>query len=217
MSRRARAFHLLTGLVAAVALLLQFALVWQGHSVLDERNPPNLAARVERFFCYFTVLSNILVSVVTLKQAGGHSSDSRVWRVLRINAVVGITVTGMLHWFFLSPLLDLDGLDYAADKLLHVAVPILAILGWVAFGPREQIWSQDLLPSTIFPSAYMAWTLVHGEWRDWYPYPFTDVSEHGYPTVLLNGLAIVALMVVLTFGAVLLDRRLADAGRRAPN
>jgi hypothetical protein len=52
------------------------------------------------------------------------------------------------------------------------------------------------------------YTLVSGEIADWYPYPFTDVNEHGYPVVLLNGLGVVALFVVLSLGALWLDRKL---------
>lgn len=54
--------------------------------------------------------------------------DGRVWRVVRLDALVGITVTGVVHWFLLRPLLELDGMSYVTDKLLHVAVPLLAVI-----------------------------------------------------------------------------------------
>ena len=41
----ARWWHLLTAVVATFALVLQFVLVWQGHSVLEEVEPPALGER----------------------------------------------------------------------------------------------------------------------------------------------------------------------------
>jgi hypothetical protein len=208
MDGKARAWHLLTGVVATFAVVLQLVLVWRGHAVLDETNPPSLGTRLERFFCYFTVLSNILVALTTLTLAVGADRDSKVWRVLRLDGLVGIAVTGVVHWFFLRPLLDLHGSDYFADKLLHVVVPLLAVVGWLVFGPRDRVERGDLAPSTIYPLVYMVWTLLHGAISDWYPYPFTDVNEHGIGLVLLNGVGVVALFAGIAVGALWLDRRL---------
>jgi len=51
-----------------------------------------------------------------------------------MNAVVGITVTGVVHWFLLRPILDLTGASYAVDKLLHVVVPLFAVLAVAMLG-----------------------------------------------------------------------------------
>ncbi|HWU23531.1 MAG TPA: Pr6Pr family membrane protein, partial [Nocardioides sp.] len=120
----------------------------------------------------------------------------------------GIAVTGIIHWFLLRPLLDLHGADLLADKLLHVVVPLLAVGGWVAFGPRGLIRSADLAPSAIFPALYLAWTLIHGAVSGWYPYPFVDVDEHGYLIVLLNTLGVIVLLTAICLLALRLDRRL---------
>ena len=65
--------------------------------------------------------------------------DGPAWRVVRTAAVSGISVTGLVHWFLLRKLLDLHGADYVADRMLHLAVPILAVLAWVVLGPRPRI------------------------------------------------------------------------------
>ncbi|HSV41230.1 MAG TPA: Pr6Pr family membrane protein [Nocardioidaceae bacterium] len=204
---KARAWHLLTGLVAAFAVVFQLVLVWQGHAVLDEVDPPDLNTRLVRFISYFTILSNILVALTSLAIAAGKGNQ-RLWNVLRLDALIGIAVTGIVHWFFLRPLLDLHGNDYWADKLLHVIVPLLAVIGWSVFGPRGRVSRADLAPAAIFPGLYMAYTLIRGELVEWYPYPFTDVNEHGYGAVLANGVGVVVLFVVLALGAVWLDERL---------
>ena len=213
---RARAWHLLTFLVTAFALVLQTVLVIKGGAhIPSETDPdvavasaPDLATRLVRLVSYFTILSNVLVAITSLTIAARADRDTHLWRVLRLNAVVCITLTGIVHWFFLRPLLDLHGADWWADKLLHIVVPVLALVGWMLFGPRGRVDVRDLAASAIFPAVYMVYTLVRGELVGWYPYPFTDVDLHGYPIVLLNAVGIIVLLVLLSFGALKLDPRL---------
>lgn len=209
--RAARAWHLVTALVTVAALVLQLWLVLDGHRTLVTEHEPSTSITLVRFFSYFTILSNILVAWSTTTLALGVDRDTRTWRVLRLNAVVGIAVTGLVHWFFLRPLLDLHGADHLADKLLHVVVPLLAVVGWAVFGPRGRIRRGDLLPSAGYPALYMAWTLVHGAATSWYPYPFADVGEHGYAVVLRNACGVVALLVALSAAAMWTDGRLPGA------
>jgi hypothetical protein len=206
--RSARAWHLLTALVAGFAVVLQLVLVWQGHAVLDETNPPGLGTRVIRFASYLTIWSNVLVFSTAALLALDPSRNGQVWRALRLNAVVICFGGGIVHFFFLRPLLDLDGADLLADKLLHVVVPLMAVIGWLAFGPRGQATRADLLPFLALPVVWLIYTLVRGEVVDWYPYPFIDVDEHGYAVVAANCVGVAAVMFGLALGAVWLDRRL---------
>lgn len=207
---QARLFHLATFLVAAFAVVLQLVLVIQGHSVLDETSRPDAVTRVVRFASYLTIWSNVLVAWSTLTLALGRDRDTKLWRALRLDAVVICFAGGVVHFFLLRPLLDLDGLDLLADKLLHVAVPLLAVIGWLAFGPRRRASMADLGPFLVLPVVWLTYTLIRGAFVDWYPYPFIDVLEHGYGVVALNCLGISALMVLLAWVAVRLDQRLAD-------
>lgn len=211
MTRYARPWHVLTATVTIFALVFQLWLALSGHRTLVTEGEPSTRTTLVRFFSYFTILSNLLVAITTTTLALGRDRDSRLWRVLRLNAVVGITVTAVVHWFFLRPLLDLHGNDYVVDKLLHVVVPALALIGWLVFGPRGRVQRADLLPSGIYPALYMAWTLIHGAATVWYPYPFTDVTAHGYAVVLLNACGVIALLAVLSALMVTVDSRLPGA------
>jgi hypothetical protein len=210
---RARIFHLVTFLVAAFAVVLQLVLVVQGHRVLDEQNRPDLGTRLIRFCSYLTIWFNVLVAWSTLTLALGRDRDSRVWRALRLDAVVLATVGGLVHFFFLRPLLDLTGWDLVADRLLHIAVPVLALAGWLLLGPRGRAGRADLVPFLVLPVAWLVYTLVRGELVEWYPYPFLDVNEHGYGVVLLNALGVAAAMMLAAWGATALDRRLRATAR----
>lgn len=209
--RLARSWHTLTAIVAWAALILQLVLVIKGGRVLDEATPAPLDTRLIRFVSYFTVLSNFLVALTTTTLALGQDRFPTWWRVLRLNAVVGITVTGVVHWLLLRPLLDLDGADALADTLLHVVVPLLAVVGWAVFGPRGQAPSNLLLPSLVFPIGWLAYTLVRGAVVDWYPYPFLDARLHGYPTALASCTGVAVLLVALTAIAIQLDPGLPGA------
>ncbi|MFC7489410.1 MULTISPECIES: Pr6Pr family membrane protein [unclassified Knoellia] len=207
--RQARTWHALTAVVTWAALILQVVLVLKGGRVLDESvGPVPLGTRLIRLVSYFTILSNLLVAITTTTLALGQAAYPRWWRVLRLNAVICIAVTGVVHFFLLRPLLDLSGADWAADKLLHMVVPLLAIIGWLAFGPRGRVDSSLLLPSLIFPIGWLVYTLVRGGVVDWYPYPFLDVGLHGYPSALLACAGVAVLLLALTWAAIRLDPRL---------
>jgi uncharacterized membrane protein YozB (DUF420 family) len=207
-SRAARAWHWLTFVAAAAALVLQLVLVLQGSSVLDETKDPGTAVRTFRYFLYFTIQSNIAVAWVTYLLARGRASDTRFFRVLRLDAVLGIAVTGVVHFVLLRPLLDLEGASYVADKLLHMVVPAVAVTGWLVFGPRGLVSRSDVPPALMWPVAWLMAILLHGAAADWYPYPFIDVIEHGYAVVLVNSIGVTVLFLAVAYGLVWADRRL---------
>ena len=97
-----------------------------------------------------------------------------------------------------------------ADKLLHVVVPLFALVAWVAFGPRGRATRAGLLPFLVVPIFWMAYTLVRGAFVDRYPYPFIHVDLHGYAVVALNAVGVAAFMVGLAFLAFGVDRRLSS-------
>jgi hypothetical protein len=208
MWTQARAWHLITAVVAAGAVLLQLVLVVQGNAILDETDPPGLLTRVVRFASYLTIWSNVLVAVVAATLAVRPDRDGPVWRALRLDAVVICFGGGVVHFLLLRPLLDLDGADLLADRLLHVVVPLLALVGWLLFGPRERVSRADLGPFLVVPVGWLLYTLVRGAFVDWYPYPFVDVGELGYAAVAVNAVLVSALMLGLAVVALWLDPRL---------
>ena len=144
---------------------------------------PDLGTRVVRFLSYLTIWFNVLVAGTCALLALDPERDGRIWRVLRLNAVVIAAVGGIVHWFLLRPLLNLHGANYLADKPLHVAVPLLTVIGWIGFGPRGRLDRRDLAEFLIVPLAWLANTLVRGAMVGWYPYPFVDVDQLGYVVV----------------------------------
>jgi hypothetical protein len=209
---RARWFHLLTFVVVMFALVLQLILVIQGHRVLEETRRPDLSTRLIRYCSYLTIWANALVAWSSLNLVLGRDRDTRLWRTLRLDAVVLILLAGVVHFFLLRPHLHLHGWDLVADRSLHMAVPVVAVAGWAVFGPRGRMAPSDLGPFLVIPVVWLAYTLIRGDLVDWYPYPFIDVNEHGYGVVLLNSAGIAALMLAFAAGVVRLDRLLSGRG-----
>jgi hypothetical protein len=208
--RAARTGHVLTAAVALVALVLQLVLVVRGGRVLSEAYPPNLGERLLRLVAYFTIESNALVLVTTVRLAREPAYDGRRWRVVRIAAISGITVTGLVHWFLLRPLLHLNGADLVADRLLHVVVPVLAFTGWLVFGPRPRIDWPACLRAAVWPIGWLVVMLVTGPMTGWYPYPFLDHSLHGWGHV-----AVVCAGIFVLFFAIFAAMREYDRRRSA--
>lgn len=117
------------------------------------------------------------MAIAATSLARDPARDGRRWRVLRLAGLVGITITAVVHFFLLRPLLDLDGLDYLADKLLHMVVPMLAVAGWALFGPRPRITRREVGLAIVWPG------------------------------VVISSVGVTALLLTLMAGAAWIDRR----------
>jgi hypothetical protein len=168
-------------------------------------------ARVYRFFAYFTIQSNLLVAVVSTVLARDPALDRSGWRVARVAGLVGITVTGLVHFFLLRPLLDLDGADWVADKLLHMVVPVIALAAWAWCGPRPRVVAREMAYALCWPVAWLVWTLVVAELDGWVPYPFLDAGEEGWGSVAVVSVGITVLLLLLFALFAWLDRKLPAA------
>jgi hypothetical protein len=206
----ARLWFGLTAVIVGFGLVLQL--------ILAARNDSGYFAtplsRAFNLLFFFTVLSNIMVTVASALLYFNPRRLSLAFNVLRLTSVIGIAVTGVVFHGVLSGLQELQGADKLADFILHTLSPIMAVLGWLVFGPRGQITPRIVKLSILFPAIYCAITLIRGPLvGDWYPYPFIDVAQYGYGRVALNCALVAVLFVGLAAGAYWLDSLLT---RRAP-
>ena len=201
----------MTAVVSGVSLVIQLVLIVIGVNVLvDDAGAPavGLGERLVRFVSYFTVQSNVLVVVSSAMLAGNPVREGWWFRLLRIAGLVGITVTFVVYLIALRPILDLHGMSAATDFGLHLATPVLAVVGWLVWGPRPRFTARVLLWFLIWPAAYFAYSLIRGAVTGWYPYPFVDVTVLGYPVALRNLAVVTILLLVVGALYLVLDRRL---------
>ena len=82
---------------------------------------------------------------------------------------------------------------------------------------RRRIEGRTIALAMLWPMAWFIYILIYGRITKWYPYPFVDVTTHGYLRVVVNGILVVAVLLVVTSLFWLGDRRLrATDGRLGP-
>jgi hypothetical protein len=205
MTTTGRSWAGLTALIVAVGIVVQLVVTANGTEGFFPDNPD----RVFNVFAYFTIQSNLLLGGTTLMLAlQPDRPQGTLFRTLRLNGVLCIAVTGIVYHVALASLDDLTGWAAVTNFLLHTAAPVVGVLGWLLFGPRGRTDSRIVAWSIVFPLLWLVFTLVRGELVGFYPYPFVDVAEHGYPRVVLNCLLVAVLFLALAAGATYLDRRL---------
>ena len=196
-----------TAALVAIGIVMQCFVTANGSEGFYRENPE----RVFNVFAYFTIQSNLLLGATCLLLAlQPDRPRSTLFKTLRLNGVLCIAVTGIVYHVALAGTDDLSGWASVANLIIHTVTPILGVLGWLLFGPRRETDWSIVGWSLIYPLLWLAFTLIRGEGNGFYPYPFVDVSEHGYGRVLLNCLFVALLFLALAAGTTLLDRRISQ-------
>lgn len=214
----ARTWYLLLAVLVAAALVVQVVLVVAGGPDVNSGETAAqapLGTRLVRLFSYFTVQSNVLVLALAVTLARDPHRDGRAWRVLHLDAVLGIVVTGVVFSAVLSSIVEFTGVAGAVNTVFHTVAPVAVLAGWLVFGPRPRIDGRTVLWACAWPVAWLAYTFARGALVDWYPYPFLDLRVIDAGTAAVN----VGLVVGGTVLAALLlwwgDRALTDVHRSA--
>ncbi|QTR05310.1 Pr6Pr family membrane protein [Saccharothrix algeriensis] len=204
-----RVWHGAVAAIAALSLIAQVAMLFAGGPDADDgRGGEALGVRLLRLFSYFTVQSNVLVLAAALSLALPPDRDGRWWRVLRLDALLGIAVTGVVFGTVLAALSHPVGVAWWVNLGFHYLTPWLSVLGWLLFGPRPRVDPATAARAAIWPVLWVAHTFAHGAITGFYPYPFLDVTGIGYAAALRNTLLVLALAVALVLVAAVVDNRL---------
>ncbi len=188
------AYRLLAALIGWGALALQYWLMMNADAPTDPVN------RTINFFSYFTILTNILVALAMT--APLLAPNSRIGRFfdkpgVRTAIATYIIVVSVTYHLLLRDLWDPQGLQKIADYTLHYGTPALFVLDWLLFVPKRDVPWSAAFKALGYPIVYLAWTLYHGTWSGFYPYPFVDVGQLGMEKVLINSGAMTAAFIVL--------------------
>ncbi|CAB4731474.1 unannotated protein [freshwater metagenome] len=160
--------------------------------------------RVVDTFSYFTIWSNIVVAVTaTLLARGSHGPRTRV---LLLDALLMITVTGIVYQLLLAPSIDVQGWSLLTDPVLHVVTPLLTLAVWAWAGPRGWLTVRLLPLSLVVPLLWVVWMLARGAVIDAYPYAFVAANERGYPAALATIAAILVFGLVVAALLTAVDR-----------
>ena len=200
-----RAVFAVIGWLALAGQFVVFVEVWTFAGVLE---------RLEKYFSYFTILTNILVALVLTLPLVGGGSRAGVWS--RSDSVRGAVtmyavVVGVIYHLLLRATWQPQGLQIVTDTLLHTVMPLAMLVDWLAFTPKGQLRWIDAGKWLAFPLGFGAWSLLHGAIGGWYPYWFIDAGELGLGRTLLNLAGLLVFFGLIGLIVVAIDRTL---GRR---
>lgn len=206
-----RVYAGLSALVGWFALILQLVLIVTVDSDIS------VGGRIVNFFSYFTILSNILVSITfTVAALGVNGAFGRFFSRPSVQSGIAlyISVTGLVYFFVLRTIWAPEGWAFVADALLHYATPLLYVGFWLVFVRKGTLRLSTIPWMLAFPVVYAVYSLTRGPIVDWYPYPFLNVAELGGGQVAVNVVAMLVGFIVLAAIYVGLDRLL--GGRMRP-
>lgn len=196
-------FRSLAAAIGWFAVVLQYWLVMTGDIGPDPVN------RTINFFSYFTILTNIIAALaMTAPLVAPNSAIGRFFDSPSVRTAIAtyfIVVCATYH-LILRDLWNPQGWQWIADMSLHYVTPVLFVLDWLLFVPKRNVPWATALHALVYPLAYMGWTLWHGSWSGFYPYPFVDVSQIGFDKALQNAGAMTAAFLVLGLVLIALGR-----------
>jgi hypothetical protein len=207
----ARWWQAVIAVVIAASLVIQLALLVEGGADANSGQSGaavSLGVRLWRLFSYFTIQSNLIVLAAAIVLVLNPLRDGPIWQVVRLDALLGITITGLVYAIILAPQVHLTGAALVATIGFHYVSPWATVLAWLVFGPRPRMTWWTVLGTFVWPVLWLIYIFTQGAFTRWYPYPFLDVTRLGFPDALRNALLVLVLGVVLACVTKVLDRAL---------
>jgi hypothetical protein len=186
-------FAAVTGLTALAAIVLQLY-----SNIAINKAGLTVAEHLLRFFTFFTILTNLLIGICCVSVAAGVNNFFTKINMLNA-AVVYITIVGIIYNVVLRGQFVLTGVDKFLNEVLHVVVPVLYIIYWVLFVPKNNLQWKNALPWIWYPLIYLGIILIRGAISNYYPYPFVDVKTIGYSNALLNSFFVTLAFLFISF------------------
>ncbi|MDR6560154.1 MULTISPECIES: Pr6Pr family membrane protein [unclassified Arcicella] len=184
-----------------LVLLGWFALILQYYLLITNKKA-DISELTIRFFSYFTVLSNLLVSmsatVLLLKPNIALTNFLSLPKTLTATTVY-IVIVSIIYNTILRFIWHPEGLLRVADELLHLIIPLIFFIYWLVYVKKDELQWSDFLPWLIFPFLYMIFILLSGAFSGFYPYPFFNVIQLGYLKVIINASFITLVFIMVSF------------------
>jgi hypothetical protein len=164
-------------LIAAVilaSLVIQLILIFTGGADAnsgDSGTAIGVGTRLWRLFSFFTIQSNLIVLAVAVGLVLRPARDGSLWRVVRLDSLLGIVITGLVFAIVLAPQIHLTGAALAATIGFHYISPWATLAAWLVLGPRPRLTWQAVGYAFVWPVAWLVYIFTQGTFTNWYPYP----------------------------------------------
>ncbi len=186
-----RTYALFTALLGWFAVIAQLIILIQNRTT-------SLPEAIIRFFSYFTIQTNMIVALCFSGYfMRGQWKDFFTRPGTQTAVTVYIIVVGAVYNLVLRSIWHPVGFQIPVDELLHSVIPVLMLLFWLNFTPKASLQWKNVFTWALYPLCYTVFIGVRGAISGFYPYPFINVTELGYPKVLMNGIVLVMVFVFL--------------------
>ncbi|QNE21436.1 hypothetical protein F1D05_30320 [Kribbella qitaiheensis] len=147
--------HAAIALVILGALVIQLTLLFTGGADANSGQTGeavSIGVRPWRLFSYFTIESNLIVLAACVALVLRPDRDGHVWKVARLDSLLGIVITGLVFAIVLAPQVHLTGATMVATIGFHYVSPWPTLLAWLVFGPRPRMTWRTVAAAFIWPS-----------------------------------------------------------------
>lgn len=169
------------------------------------------------FFSYFTIQTNMLVFLGLVFSVAAPRSRPGQWAQcppVRSALLSYVVMTSIIYALVLQTAWRPTGWQARGDQILHYAVPVLYTIDWLFWVRRGELLWRHALGWLLFPAAYAVYTLIHGYFSGFYPYPFIDVPEIGLDETAVNMAWMTAGFLGLGTMVIVVDRLVCRYGAR---
>ena len=183
-----RYWKLLAYIRIGFGLLIIAAFITQMSFALSE------GRSLANFFSFFTIQSNLLAAFVLLTVGFGmlaNAKANRQFAFIRGAATLYMVITGVVFALLLSGLEQrLQVTVPWVNTVFHHLMPIVMLVDWLAFPPKFKFTYRHTILWLIYPIVYLFYSLIRGAIVHWYPYPFIDPPQVGWPYVIIASIVI---------------------------
>lgn len=191
-------------LAIIIALCAWFAVVVQAILMLKNRTAA-VPETIIRFFSFFTILTNTLVA---LYFTGQCLNVNRTYKPGMLTAVaVYIFIVGIIYQILLRHIWQPTGLQLIVDELLHTLNPVLVMVYWYLYEKKSLVNYKQVKGWLLYPVAYLIYTIIRGYFSGFYPYPFVNVTEIGFTSMLLNSGLLMLLFIIVALLFIIIGRK----------
>lgn len=161
-------------------------------------------------FYFFTVQSNIFIIAMAFLFLGHQiiclinkkETINQVMLQIKFVATVAITITFLVFFTMLAPLMGVDYLLSFKNFSLHAIVPILAIIDFIIFDTDINLSYTKSLIATIAPISYVFFVYAIGvplklQYAEnlYFPYFFLNYEQNGF--FFEKGFGVIPWVIVL--------------------
>lgn len=161
---------------------------------------PVIEALVQ-FFSFFTILTNLLVTIYCTVHLLSSNQQNRTNLFLRPETLTALTVfilmVGTVYHLVLKSLWSPEGLLMITDEIHHTFVPLGTLALWIVSTNNKPGNLKNLYSWLLYPALYLSFVLIRGSISGFYPYPFLNATELGIGTVMANSFTLLIVMSLL--------------------